>query len=68
MNRDTAHTLWIMLLKRKLKYSPDILSKLSKIRIDKNGNIIKYGRAWKYANKHFPAFIKKFEEMKEIKR
>jgi len=64
MNRDTAHTLWIMLLKKRLKYSPSILSKLSKIRLDRDGNVLEYGRAWKYANKHFPALLRKFKEIK----
>jgi len=53
-----------MLLKKRLKYYPTNFSKLSKIRFDINGNIIKKGRAWKFASKHFPALLKRFEEIK----
>jgi len=65
MNKNTAHTLWIMLLKKHFKYSPDLLGKLSKIRIDKEGNMIEQGRAWKYTIKHFPSLIDKFNEWRK---
>ena len=62
MNKRTASTLWIMLLNKHFKYSPTLLDKLSKIRIDKNGEIIEQGRAWKYTVRHFPSLIDKFNE------
>ena len=68
MNKKTASTLWIMLLKKHFKYSPILLDKLSKIRLDKEGNIIEQGRAWKYTMKHFPSLIDKFNEWRNDER
>ena len=65
MNKNTSKTLWLMLLKKHLKYSPILLDKLSKIRIDKDGNMIEQGRAWKYTKKHFPSLIDKFREWRD---
>ena len=62
MNKKTASTLWIMLLKKHFKYSPNLLSKMSKIRWTKDGEMIEQGRAWKYTVKHFPSLITKFNE------
>jgi len=60
--KQISKTLWLMLLKKHLKYSPNLMSKMSKIRIDGEGNMIEQGRAWKYTKKHFPSLIDKFNE------
>ena len=65
MNKDTAQTLWIMLLKKHFRYSPILESKMSKIRFDKEGETIEQGRAWKYTVKHFPSLIDKFNEWRD---
>jgi len=65
MNKNTAHTLWIMLLKKHFKYSPEILEKLSKIRFNMDGEMIERSRAWKYTIKHFPSLIDKFKEWRK---
>lgn len=60
--KQISKTLWIMLLKKHLKYSPNLMGKLSKIRWTKDGEMIEQGRAWKYTKKHFPSLIDKFNE------
>ena len=61
-SRKISQTLWLMLLKKHLKYSPNLMSKVSKIRWTKDGEMKEEGRAWKYTIKHFPSLIEKFNE------
>jgi len=65
MNRETAQDLWILLLKKYLRDTPEIYDKLDRVKFYMNGNMVKKGNVYEYANKHFPHLIKRFEEMKK---
>ena len=60
--KQISHTLWIMLLKKHFKYSPEILDKMSKMKFDKDGNVVEGNKAYKYAIKHFPSLLTKLEQ------
>ena len=64
MNRDTAHTLWILLLKKYLKDTPEIYEKLARVKFYMKGDMVKKGDVYEYAKKHFPHLLEVFEEMK----
>jgi len=51
-----------MLLKKHFKYSPEILDKMSKMKFDKDGNVVEGNKAYKYAIKHFPSLLTKLEQ------
>jgi len=65
MDRDTAQDLWILLLKKYLRDTPEIYDKLDRVKFYMNGNMVKKGNVYEYVAKHFPHLIKRFEEMKK---
>ena len=65
MNKPEAKRLWIGLIKKHYKKEKSILEKLSRIQFIRRGEMKPGTKAYKYAVKHFPALLKKFEEMRD---
>jgi len=64
MNKLEAKCLWIRLVKKHYKNEKSILEKLLRIQFIRRGEMKPGTKAYKYAVKHFPALLKKFEEMR----
>ena len=62
MNKSEAKRIWIGLVKKHYKKEKSILEKLLRIQFIKRGEMKPGTKAYKYAVKHFPALLKKFEE------
>ena len=65
MNKPEAKRLWIRLVRKYYKNEKSILEKLLRIQFIRRGEMKPGTKAYKYAVKHFPALLKKFEEARD---
>jgi len=65
MNKSEAKCLWVRLVKKYYGKGNSISDKLLRVQFIKRGEMKPGTKAYKYAVKHFPALLKKFEEARD---